>query len=193
MGLSDLTSVKIFYAISVAAAINAAVHGSHHILAIFLGWLTADIFTGLYHFLLDNFKWKNVPILEDQAKAFQDHHNFPRAIVADSTSEIIKPASYSGILVLLLSMFFSGFISVFLASFAFIAAISQAIHRWSHCKRSERPIIINILIKLRIILNDRHHMVHHRAPYQINYAIVSGLTDLIFNKVYPKIISWIRR
>lgn len=185
--------IFLYWLTAVAAILHSSVYGAHHIFAIPLAFLAADWFTGLYHLLLDHFSWKGVPILEEQAKLFQGHHSDPRDIVGESFNHVLLPASYSAVTVFFLSLFLSGFWSVFWTFFSLISSLSQPIHRWAHMRPSERPVLVTLLMRAKILLSPKEHMTHHAAPHLINYSIVCGHTNRLTNKLYIRIIRWIKR
>lgn len=185
--------VYAFYALVAMAGVKAIWLGQYVFLAIIIGWLLADWFTGFYHLLLDHFSWKGVPVLEQQAIDFQGHHHSPRDIVDESFNKVIEPATYAGCIVLFLSIILTGFWSPLLWSFATFAALSQGFHRWSHMRPSERPQVVTALMKCKILISDKQHLAHHRPPFMKNYSIVSGLTNHLTNRLYLYIMNKVRQ
>jgi ubiquitin-conjugating enzyme E2 variant len=184
--------IILFWITAIISGINASFFGSDHLLALVLAWLAADWFTGFYHLLLDHFTWKGFPVLEQQAKDFQGHHENPMDITNESFSSIIKPASYAAVTVFLLSLFVVGFWAVFLFVFSLISALSQAFHRWAHFLPRNLPFVIRILMVIGVLISRKHHMTHHNPPYLIHYGIVSGWTNYITNMAYVPFIKWVK-
>jgi len=155
------------------------------VLNVGLGYLAADAFTGLYHFLLDNFEFKKITILREQAKSFQQHHKTPTDILDFSYSRLIAPASFpAGILVTIISLIFPPHLTIFVITFTLLTVHSQVFHKWSHRRKNNK--IISFLQKRGYLLSRVHHLSHHKKPHHKRYAIISGTTNYIFDylKVY---------
>jgi hypothetical protein len=182
------------------ACINTVLINNFNILSIIgivSGYYFADFFTGFYHFFLDNFKFKNIPILEKQACEFQIHHKDPDALTKKRLGQLCYGPMWGVILYLLIvfsplyafysNTYFRILISWFSISFSIFTGFSQLFHMWSHKVfiNNNRLLykIIYLLRKFKIILDPVQHSLHHTKSCQ-NYEIVSGVTTKLTNYIY---------
>ena len=56
-----------------------------------------------------------------------------------------------------------------------LGCMSQQFHAWSHMKKSQLPAAVVALQDAGVLVSRKAHGAHHRAPFEGNYAIVSGL------------------
>ena len=70
---------------------------------------------------------------------------------------------------------FHGFVS----TFAFCVLFCQQFHVWAHGSKSELPPLVVALQDIGLLVSRERHVEHHRAPYNNNYCVVSG----VWNKV----------
>lgn len=68
-------------------------------------------------------------------------------------------------------------VSLFFAVFCAMEISSQEFHKWSHQTRKEVPAFVNVLQDLGLTIGRVSHAKHHKAPYDGNYCIVSGLCN----------------
>eukprot|EP01018_Ginkgo_biloba_P011141 Gb_03374 [translate_table: standard] len=147
------------------------------LLCAFLGYVFADMGTGIYHWGIDNYGDANTPIFGSQIDAFQGHHRRPWTITkrqfANNIHALARPASLIlGAFILLPSNTgFDAFAGVMTGCIVF----SQQFHCWSHCKKSQLPALVIGLQDKGVLVSRVKHGAHHRAPYDNNYCIVSGM------------------
>ncbi|CAH8262804.1 unnamed protein product [Arabidopsis lyrata] len=63
--------------------------------------------------------------------------------------------------------------------FAFSVLFCQLFHTWAHGTKSKLPSLVVGLQDIGLLVSRVHHVNHHRAPYNNNYCVVSG----VWNKV----------
>ncbi|KAK1391203.1 Kua-ubiquitin conjugating enzyme hybrid, localization [Heracleum sosnowskyi] len=143
--------------ISLAECISGA--ATSHIwlqplLASFVGYLLADLGSGIYHWGIDNYGNASTPIFGSQIEAFQGHHKFPWTI----TKRFV--GTCSGCIML-----------------------SQQFHAWAHGTKSKLPPLVVALQNAGVLVSRSQHAAHHRQPYNNNYCIVSGVWNQILDQL----------
>jgi hypothetical protein len=54
-------------------------------------------------------------------------------------------------------------------------------HKWAH---QENPSPgVRLLQRTRLVLEPRHHQVHHTEPFQMHYCITNGWLNPLLNKI----------
>ncbi len=156
---------------------------------VLLAYLFADLFTGAYHFMLDNFKLSFSRTLSAQAKAFQDHH-YKNDLAGRKYFDLVGPAVPAAVVVTTLSFMVPLWAQTFMISFAFISLNSQYIHKLAHAGNSA-PKWFRLAVRFRLILSPKQHRKHHKPPFITNYSIVNGYTNHFIDslKVYPFFLS----
>ena len=151
-------------------------------LAALLGILAADFTSGFVHWMFDTWGSTQTPFFGKLAiRTFRHHHVDEKAITRHDFVEtnghnfgLSFPVAVIGILVVrpatatLLDVF-SGM--VLLGVVVFNACTSQ-IHKWAH--QDERPYVVQLLQRARLIVSPEHHALHHVAPHTRNYCITLG-------------------
>ena len=161
------------------------------ILPLFVGYIGADFFSGLVHFLGDTFGTEETPILgQSFIKPFREHHVNPKGMTEHDFVETSGNNCIVSIPFLLLvyylvdiksSLFHYSFYSFF--SFLMISVfITNQIHKWAHM---ENPgWLISFLQKQNLILSPEHHQVHHTEPFDKYYCITVGWLNPFLFKVH---------
>ena len=161
------------------------------ILPLFIGYIGADFFSGLVHFLGDTFGTEETPILgQSFIKPFREHHVNPKGMTEHDFVETSGNNCIVSIPFLLLvyylvdiksSLFHYSFYSFF--SFLMIAVfITNQIHKWAHL---ENPgWLISFLQKHNLILSPEHHQVHHTEPFDKYYCITVGWLNPFLYKIH---------
>lgn len=55
--------------------------------------------------------------------------------------------------------------------------LSQEFHKWSHMTKGECPGWVNWLQEAGLTISRKPHALHHKAPYDGNYCIISGICN----------------
>jgi ubiquitin-conjugating enzyme E2 variant len=176
--MGALYSPQLIPAVAGAAVLFPALQAA---IAIF-AFAAADLASGIYHFLLDNYGSRETPIFGEQIAAFQGHHQYPWTIThRDWCNNVYKSCAMSLLPLTFVTMYggldaspnwmtvsFRVFGSVFLLSVAF----AQEFHKWSHMIRP--PPVVRFLQRSGFLISQREHGQHHQSPYHEKYCIVSG-------------------
>ncbi|GAB2284674.1 Fatty acid desaturase 4, chloroplastic [Dionaea muscipula] len=157
-------------------------------LAGLMGYLLADLVSGIYHWGIDNYGDPSTPFFGGQIEAFQGHHRWPWTItrrqLANNLHALARIITFA---VLPFDMASDdptllGFVSVFSGCFIF----SQQFHAWAHSTKSKLPPLVVALQDRGVLVSRSQHADHHRPPYDDNYCIVSGVWNRFLdeNKVF---------
>ncbi|CAL9017586.1 unnamed protein product, partial [Prunus brigantina] len=145
------TMVLVSLAKSIIGAANSHMW-LEPILAGSVGYVLADLGSGIYHWGTDNYGSALTPIVGAQIEAFQD-------VVCDD------PIVH-------------GLVAVCSDSIMF----RQQFHAWNHGMKSQLPPVVVALQDLGILVSRSQHAAHHRKPYNNNYCIVSGVWNGFLDK-----------
>ncbi|KAL2472988.1 Fatty acid desaturase 4 [Forsythia ovata] len=180
---SGCITVLISLAKSVTTAFNSRTW-LELILSYMVGYVLADLFSGIYHWAIDNYGCAKTPIFGNQIRLFQLHHETPWAIARQQMAKSLHvTARVLTFMVLPIVLLCSdpvllGFVGVFAGFILF----TLQIHAWAHCAKDKLPPLVVALQDCRIIVKSSKHAAHHRPPYNSNYCIVSGMWDMLLDK-----------
>lgn len=149
-------------------------------------YLLADLGTGIYHWGVDNYGDGNTPVFGGQIAAFQGHHQRPWTITerefCNNVHKVFAPATPVAGVMFLASCWNPGTWSAVASTFLFLACMSQQFHAWSHMKKSELPQVIHLAQEAGLLISRKDHGAHHKAPFDGNYCIVSGIWNPILDQ-----------
>lgn len=172
-GFGCLTAA-VFAKVGIAAYQSPATAGAS-LAAIIAGYLFADFGTGVYHFFVDNYGNEKTPVVGYQIAAFQGHHKSPWTITArdfaNNLYRLTVPTSPQMLALLLLPI--PPAVAAGLASALFFIVASQELHKQAHMQRPDP--YARWLQDRGLAISRREHGLHHSAPYDGHYCIVSGL------------------
>ncbi|XP_028797308.1 fatty acid desaturase 4, chloroplastic [Neltuma alba] len=146
------------------------------ILASWVGYILADLGSGVYHWAIDNYGDGLTPLLGSQIEAFQGHHKWPWTITrrqfANNLHALARAVTFPVLPIGLVcnDPTLLGFVGVFSGCIMF----SQQFHAWAHGTKSRLPPIVVALQDAGVLVSRSQHGAHHRPPYNDNYCIVSG-------------------
>lgn len=155
--------------VAIAAAQSAALAIS--------SWLLADLGSGVLHWSVDNYGNGKTPIMGSIIAAFQGHHSAPWTIAERGfCNNVYKLCIPFGVIPMTLINAISGpAVTMFFTFFCANEIMSQELHKWSHMTKGQCSPIINWLQKSGITVGRTPHALHHMAPYDGNYCIISGI------------------
>ncbi|CAL5390504.1 unnamed protein product [Camellia sinensis] len=166
--------------VSLAKCVTAAAN-SHTwlepILAGLVGYVLADLGSGVYHWAIDNYGGSTTPVFGSQIEAFQGHHKWPWAITrrqfANNIQALARAVTFT---VLPIDLAFNGpGLHGFVAVCSGCIMFSQQFHAWAHSTKSRLPPPVLALQDAGVLVSRSQHAAHHRQPYNNNYCIVSGV------------------
>lgn len=178
------TTVLISLAKSVAG--TAVSHAWFEpILAGYIGYVMADLGSGVYHWGIDNYGSAKTPVFGTQIDAFQGHHKWPWTITrrdfANNLHALARAVTFTVLPMDLLcnDPVFHGFVGVCSGCIMF----SQQFHSWAHGTKSKLPPLVVALQDAGILVSRSQHAAHHRPPYNNNYCIVSGVWNALLDEL----------
>jgi len=159
------------------------------LLTLLLTWVSADIYGGITHMVLDHTDviYYKIPDLWRPALEFQWHHLIPHDIVDKPVMCVLGDLNRAIPLratAMMISGFFYGandpiyHFSMF--CMLIMSYIGQLSHRLTHCTTSEKPSFAQPFE--RILLKKVEHQKHHK-DHGMNFAILSGMVNPLLNSM----------
>jgi ubiquitin-conjugating enzyme E2 variant len=149
-------------------------------------YFLSDLGTGIYHWGVDNYGDGNTPVFGGQIAAFQGHHQRPWTITerefCNNVHKVFGPAIPVAGALFLGSCVHPGTWSAVSSTFLFLVCMSQQFHAWSHMKKSELPAFVGMAQDAGLLISRKDHGAHHKAPFDGNYCIVSGIWNPILDQ-----------
>ncbi|KAI5641829.1 hypothetical protein M9H77_00377 [Catharanthus roseus] len=154
------------------------------VLAALVGYVLADLGSGVYHWGIDNYGNAETPVFGAQIEAFQGHHKWPWTITrrqfANNLHALSRAITFT---VLPIDLICNDPVLLgFVGTCAGCIMFSQQFHAWSHSTKSKLHPLVVALQDAGILVSRSMHAAHHRAPYNNNYCIVSGIWNEFLDK-----------
>ncbi|CAH2077822.1 unnamed protein product [Thlaspi arvense] len=146
-------------------------------LAGFVGYILADLVSGVYHWASDNYGDESTPLVGTLIEDSQSHHKWPCTITRRQFANNLHFLARGVTLTVLpLDLAFNDHVvHGFVSTFAFCVLFCQQFHAWAHGTKSKLPPLVVALQDMGLLVSRTHHVKHHRAPYSNNYCVVSGV------------------
>ena len=153
-------------------------------LAALVGMLLSDFISGFVHWMFDTWGSVDTPVVGKLAiRTFRHHHVDAKAITRhdfiETNGHNISLTTIYGLVGLLFvipnlanATLFDVFVVQSLLWASLFTGFTSQIHKWAH--QDEPPRIIKMMQRARLILDPKHHDIHHTAPYARNYCITVG-------------------
>lgn len=153
------------------------------IIKIFALILLTDLLTGFVHFLLDQYGSPNNKFFKNAVEINLAHHDNPRQMIDRTYWDLTKDSWKLGAIIFALTYLFFGF-QWEVAFFVILGANTNIFHKWSHMKKSERPMIVTKLQDWKILQTSNHHRSHHKKPFDTYFCIITNLLNPVLEKIY---------
>ncbi|KAF5181562.1 Fatty acid desaturase 4 protein [Thalictrum thalictroides] len=180
---SGCTSVFVCLAKSTVNSIDANLF-LEPILAGLLGYLLADLGSGVYHWGIDNYGDGSTAVFGSQIEAFQGHHKWPWTITRRQFANNLH--ALARVITFVVVPIDIAINDPVLLSFAAMCSgcimFSQQFHAWAHGTKSKLPPVVVALQESGVLVSRSQHSAHHRQPYNNNYCIVSGAWNKILDE-----------
>jgi hypothetical protein len=157
-------------------------------MAIVVGMLAADLFSGIVHWSADTWGAETSPLIGRRfLRPFRVHHvnpdNFLRRDFIDCNGDV---AMFN--LPFLLAVFAlppGG--AVFLLAFSAASLPTNQVHQWAHM--AQPPRVVEWLQRAGLVLSRREHARHHAGSHTANYCIANGWCNRILTAVdfFPRL------
>lgn len=155
------------------------------ILAGLVGYVMADLGSGIYHWGIDNYGGASTPIFGNQIEAFQGHHKSPWTITrrefANNLHALARVVTFFVLPIDLLCN--DSTLLGFVALCSGCIMYSQQFHAWAHGTKSKLPPLVVALQDGGVLVSRTEHAAHHRPPYNNSYCIVSGVWNNFLDKM----------
>jgi hypothetical protein len=160
------------------------------LLVVPIGYASADVGSGLVHFLADNFGHTDMAIVGHTfIFRFRQHHDDQNIICGLDFRELVGSSALIMLPVLIPSALLAPIesqpwglpLAVYGWTVVVIVTLTNQFHRWAHdpkCPQWVRP-----LQRWRIVLSPRHHAVHHRAPHHEHFCITVGWMNPVLDRI----------
>ena len=158
------------------------------IIQIILGFFTADILAGLFHWFEDRYLsyCTKIPFLNKITEGNELHHYFPRSMLANSYIDNIAyslPAMF--VLIFMIFLINKKYVikyKYFYISFFVFGSLSNLFHRFSHMRDCENNIFIFFLQKTGLLIPHEFHSIHHEKSKSkiLCYISISKLCIRLF-------------
>ncbi|XP_051125170.1 fatty acid desaturase 4, chloroplastic-like [Andrographis paniculata] len=154
-------------------------------LASLIGYLAADLGSGIYHWAVDNYGSSGTPIFGGQIEIFRAHHRQPSAVTRYDTARLVH------IMAVIVTVVVTPVAAAardpavlgFFGWFGGFAMFALKIHAWAHMAEGNIPAGVAALQEAGIILRPSWHAAHHRAPFDGTYCSVSGWCNPVLDKL----------
>lgn len=131
-----------------------------------LGWIIADLLSGLVHWALDRLGDERAPLVGAiLIRPFREHHDDPLAMTRHDFVETNGAAALGGSALLLFHHEL-----LFFAALGVLAA--NQCHKWAHARSVPAPV--RAAQRLGLILRPEAHRRHHAAPHDRHFCTASG-------------------
>lgn len=184
--LFTLVSLKLVVDLS-QAAVSLGVSTNLVVMiffAVLLGFLCADLLSGLVHFWCDHVSSEKTPILGPVfVKHFLLHHDKPGDITEHDFIETNGNNCLASIFLMLPLVYTSTEINslpIFLCycvhfSLSLFLALTNQSHKWAH--QSNPNSLVTFFQKRGLLLSPGMHALHHRSPFNTHFCITSGVLN----------------
>lgn len=154
------------------------------VLAGLMGYISADLISGIYHWALDNYGDVSTPVVGTQIVDFLAHHEQPWTITKlEFARNTYVPAKIVTCIVLpIILLIHNPIVHAFVALCFGWIMISVQIHAWSHGIDGSLPPLVVMLQEGGVILSRSNHAAHHQAPYKNSYCVISGIWNEFLNR-----------
>ena len=142
-----------------------------------LSVVLGDFGTGVFHWATDNYGSVKTPVFGSVCAAFQGHHVTPWTITFRSFANNVYKICYGTIpaLMIVAAVPMAPLVKMFFTLFITWWMISQELHKFSHMRST--PKAIKIFQDMGLILSKKEHGLHHTAPFEGHYCILTGICN----------------
>lgn len=160
------------------------------------GFIAADFISGLVHWMFDTWGSPETPVVgKTFIVPFRVHHSDPEDITRHGFIATNGHNCLATVPVLLGTLFLDMHSGWSAGMLAFLMAASlgtfgtNQFHKWAH--QEDVGPVVAFLQKYHLVLNPRHHDVHHARPYDQHYCITTGwLNPLLRTIRFYRAAEW---
>ncbi len=164
--------------------------------AILLGWLAADLASGVVHWLADTWGSESMPWLGPRfLTPFRVHHVTPHSFLeckfmdTNGDTAMIGIPFLLSILILPIATATGFWWTIFATAFCAFAIPTNQIHQWAHMPHP--PRWVSWLQQSGLILSSSAHRKHHSGEHAQNYCITTGFCNRILDRIrFFRFLEW---
>jgi ubiquitin-conjugating enzyme E2 variant len=144
--------------------------------------LATDLISGLLHVVLDNPRSLGLAPIRGLAEGFQRHHQNPAGIYEMPLYQHLYVMHMPLTLLFLAILPFNeaGMFVVFLSMVVGLHLMQMA-HLWAHLPPERVPGPVRLLQRGRTLLRKSQHDLHHTAPFDKDFCIMTGVCNRPLN------------
>jgi ubiquitin-conjugating enzyme E2 variant len=190
LGLAAVLSVRLIPAMSHWLTWSTLLPAAA---AVAIGLAVADLFSGIVHFLFDQYGSPQTPVIGRKfVTPFRDHHDDPLAMtrgdfIAVNSDNLLICLPVLGLTLALADLRAHPYVGLFVLALVAPVAVTNQIHKWAHMKVV--PASVRFAQRHGLILSVDHHDEHHHAPYNRHYCITFGRLDVVLDKVTGQLLD----
>lgn len=155
----------------------------NYILQIIIGYLLADFFMGIFHWIKDTYFGPFTPIIgKTLIWSSRLHHIRPRYVIEFSNWKLFYSSAKWTLLWIGPLFYFIG-INTFMITLFLMISLNDVIHKYAHMMDYERPLWATIMQKLYIFQSHEEHHLHHISPHEINYCPITPYLNTILERL----------
>lgn len=145
--------------------------------------IVTDLISGLLHVVLDNPRSLDIGVIRGLAEGFQRHHEKPANIYEMPLYQHLyvmhMPLTFLFLVVL---PFQNANMYVVFLSMVVALHVMQMAHLWAHLppERVRRPV--RLLQRAGVLLKKEQHDLHHSAPFDRDFCIMTGTCNRPLNR-----------
>ena len=188
-GILSFGLLEVYLGWRVLGAVGAGLHLGWVAAALLAGFVAADFASGLIHWGFDRYGSRDTPVVgANFIVPFREHHVDPKGITRHDFVETNGNNCIATLLVLLPVLaveptagVLNAVVVTTVASMCFFVMGTNQFHKWAH--EDEPPALVVALMKAHLILETKHHDVHHTPPFDQYYCITTGWLNPLLDKV----------
>ena len=200
-GWTEYAGVAAFFALCIvlsAKVVEAVRLGSWVWVAVaaVTGFIFADFVSGLVHWTFDTWGSSDTPVVgKTFIVPFRIHHSDPLDItrhgfIATNGHNCLAAVPVlAGALLLDMSTGWGAGLLTFLMATSLGTFGTNQFHKWAH--QDDVGPVVAFLQRHHVVLNPRHHDIHHTRPYDQHYCITTGWMNPLLRSIrFFRAVEW---
>jgi hypothetical protein len=153
--------------------------------SVLVGYLVADLISGIVHWMGDSLGDENTPWFGPTfSEPFRVHHSDPRLITVHGFVETNGNTCIVAMPPLIAAHAWMPaepgtwfYLAVLVSSLALFGVATNQCHKWAHSARV--PRLVALMQRWRLIIGPDHHERHHVFPHASHYCVLSGWMNIL--------------
>jgi ubiquitin-conjugating enzyme E2 variant len=155
-----------------------------------IGWLGADLVSGLVHWVCDSFGSARTPLIGNAfIRPFRRHHVDPEEMTRHDFVETHGASCFAALPVLAITsaMPLDAWPQIFahavLLCLTLGGLLSNQCHKWAHMEQGATPRLVELAQRCWLVLPREQHRLHHTPPFDTHFCMASGWLNAAFDAV----------